>query len=117
MPHDPQATLLDMIQAVRRALALSGGMDGAQFLNDERVQWAVFSQFVILGEAASRLPAEFCEKHPEVPWSAAVGMRHRLVHGYDRVDWTRVWRTVNFDLPPLLKQLEEIVSGSNLEGT
>jgi uncharacterized protein with HEPN domain len=36
-------------------------------------------------------------------------MRHRLVHGYDSVDWVRVWKTLRNDLPPLLQQLKALV--------
>jgi len=36
-------------------------------------------------------------------------MRHRLVHGYDSVDWDHVWRTLRDDLPPLLEQLTALL--------
>lgn len=28
-------------------------------------------------------------------------MRHRLIHGYDEIDWQTVWETVCDDLPKL----------------
>jgi len=109
MPHDPQASIFDMIQAVERAQRLSSGSSEEKFLSDETVQWAIFSQIVILGEAAGRLDRTFQNAHPEVPWSSIIGMRHRLVHGYDSVDWGRVWKTLRDDLPPLLQQLRALV--------
>jgi len=51
----------------------------------------------------------FQNAHPEVPWASIIGMRHRLVHGYDNVDWLRVWKTLRNDLPPLLKQLKTLM--------
>lgn len=109
MPHNPLAAVLDMVQAIEKAHQLSAGLPEAEFLADERTQWAVYSQIIILGEAASRLPRDFCAAHPDIPWSAAVGMRHRLVHGYDSVDWARVWKTLQNDLPPLLDQLKALL--------
>lgn len=109
MRHDPRSAVLDMVVAIERAVSLGGGTDEREFVSDERAHWAVYSQIVILGEAASRLPREFCETHPDVPWSSAIGMRHRLVHGYDSVDWHRVWRTLKEDLPPLLIQLRALL--------
>ncbi len=109
MAHDPLSAVLDMIRAIDMAQKLSAGLDEAEFLNDERTQWAIYSQIVILGEAASRLPRGYCDDHAEIPWSAAVGMRHRLVHGYDSVDWVRVWKTLKGDLPPLRRQLKALM--------
>ena len=38
------------------------------------------------------------------------GMRDRLIHGYFDVNLDIVWQTVQQDLPPLLAQLEKILS-------
>lgn len=104
MAHDPQAAILDMIQAIERAQRLTAGLDETAFLQNEQSQWALFSQIVILGEAAGRIERAFQDGHPEIPWSSTIGMRHRLVHGYDTVHWARVWKTLRNDLPPLLAQ-------------
>ena len=109
MPHDPRAAIFDMIQAIERAQRLSSGLSEAEFINNEAIQWAIFSQIVILGEAAGRLDRTFQNAHPEVPWTSIIGMRHRLVHGYDSVDWGRVWNTLRIDLPPLLQQLKALM--------
>ena len=36
-------------------------------------------------------------------------MRNRLVHGYDEVDLDVLWDTIEFDLPPLIKALQQIL--------
>jgi uncharacterized protein with HEPN domain len=36
-------------------------------------------------------------------------MRHRLIHGYDSVDFDILWNVVEVDLPPLIVELESIV--------
>lgn len=109
MPHDPSGAIFDMIQAVERAQRLSSKFSEAQFMSNETVQWAIFSQIVILGEAAGRLDRVFHDSHPHIPWVSIIGMRHRLVHGYDSVDWGRVWKTLQNDLPPLLQQLKALM--------
>jgi uncharacterized protein with HEPN domain len=45
---------------------------------------------------------------PDLPWVDIIGMRHRLVHSYGRVDYYVVWRTANEDLPPLIARLESL---------
>lgn len=65
---------------------------------------------MILGEAANRVDRMFQDAHPDVPWASVIGMRHRLIHGYDTVDWLRVWKTLRNDLPPLLQQLKALMA-------
>jgi len=40
----------------------------------------------VIGEAASRVPEEFHSRYLEVPWRRTVGIRNRLIHGYDRMN-------------------------------
>ncbi|WP_367652426.1 DUF86 domain-containing protein [Intrasporangium sp.] len=36
----------------------------------------------VLGEAASQVPSQVQESHPEIAWRAAARLRNRIVHGY-----------------------------------
>jgi uncharacterized protein with HEPN domain len=112
MPHNPRAALFDMIQAIEKAEQLSFGLTEDEFVRNELMQWAIYSQIIILGEAAGRVERAFQNDHPEIPWSSVTGMRHRLVHGYDSVDWERVWKTLRRDFPPLLEQLKILMADS-----
>ncbi len=109
MPHDPRAAVFDMQQAIERAQRLVRGLSKEEFSGNETVQWAIFSQIIILGEAAGRLDKDYQSRHSDIPWASITGMRHRLVHGYDSVDWERVWRTLIDDLPRLLAQLASLI--------
>ena len=40
-----------------------------------------------------------------------IGLRNRLIHGYDEVDLDIVWQIITADLPPLIKSLEKILEG------
>jgi len=103
------ATLLDIAAAAGRALQFARGLDRAAFLASEEKRWAVYSQLVIIGEAAARLSVTFQQKHEHIPWGQIVGMRNRLVHGYDQVNWQRVWETVTNDLSALLADLQPLL--------
>ncbi len=37
----------------------------------------------IVGEAASRVTADVRTRHDQIPWTDIVGVRNRLIHGYD----------------------------------
>jgi uncharacterized protein with HEPN domain len=79
--------LFDAITAIDTALEFLGGHDLAAYIADRMRRSAVERQLEILGEACSRL-----EKLDD-NWSAtipdirlAVGLRNRIIHGYDGVD-------------------------------
>ena len=67
----------------------------------------------IIGEAATRVGAESREKYPSIPWLQIIGMRNRLIHGYDAVDLDVLWDTIIDDLPPLIAELEKILLPKN----
>ena len=61
------------------------------------------------GEAVTRLPAEITEKYGEIPWGQIVGLRNRLIHGYDSVDLDVVEQILEKDLPDLIEKLQVVL--------
>jgi uncharacterized protein with HEPN domain len=39
-----------------------------------------------------------------------IGLRHHLVHGYNKVNLDMVWEILTIDLPPLIKALDVMVN-------
>jgi uncharacterized protein with HEPN domain len=111
MAHDDQLTLSQMLEAVRQIRSIVRGMDAAAFNADEIRQLALLHLIQRLGEAASRVSASLRDNHPELPWAQIVGMRNRIVHGYDHLDPEIVWRVATEDVEPVLAALERIVEG------
>lgn len=106
---DDRATVLDIVLACRPLQRFVAGVDEKHFHADEEKRWASVSQLLIVGEAATRLSGEFREAHPAVRWTQIAGMRNRLIHGYDKIKWPLVWRTIQHDLPQLLHELEGLL--------
>ena len=67
-----------------------------------------------LGEAVKRLPPVLRERYPAVPWKLMAGLRDRVSHGYNGIDYQTLWDTVERDLPPLLATIEQMLK--DLEG-
>jgi uncharacterized protein with HEPN domain len=101
--------VLDILEAVRLLQTFVAGVDQDTFENDLMRQAAVMRQLEIMGEAARRLSEETRLELSEIPWRQIIGMRNRLIHGYDDVDLAIVWDSVQNDLPLLIVQLEKIV--------
>lgn len=90
------------------ALSFTTDMSLADFRNDEKTQYAVIRCLEIIGEAAKRIPEEFRQGHPDIPWRSMAGMRDRLIHGYDVVDSEIVWVTVRDTIPAILQMIAQL---------
>jgi uncharacterized protein with HEPN domain len=108
MQRDP-ATLLDLQQHARLVIEFTAGISYASLLTDAKTRAAVLHEILIVGEAIKRLSQDFRLAHPQVPWKGFAGLRDRLIHGYDDVDFEEVWKTVNGDIPALLQFLEPLL--------
>lgn len=109
------ASLVDIREAIDRALFFVSDLAFEGFVSDERTKWAVYSQVIIIGEATSRISRDFQQNHPAVPWRKMIAMRHRIVHGYDEVDWRIVWDTVIGDLPRLRDLIRPLIPAESEE--
>ena len=102
-----------IVEAIDRIHRYVDDMTELTFLADEKTQDAVIRNFEILGEAAHNIElfhAEFAAAHPEVPWALMYTMRNRVAHGYFKVDFELVWKTIEMDLPELRSQVAAIMS-------
>lgn len=103
-----EVLLQDMLEAIKTIQSYSLPTYES-FLEDEKTQDAVMYNLIILGEVANRIPVEFQESHPEIPWSSIVGTRNVVVHGYDQVKLQIVWDIINKNLEKLRIQIEALI--------
>ena len=103
------AYLLDILLAGRKVFEYTRGLSHDEFKRNELVQDAAIRLISVIGEAASKVSFDFRAAHPDIPWSGMIGMRHRLVHDYFRVDVEKVWDTIQHDIPRLIALIEPLV--------
>ena len=77
-------------------------------LNDDIKEVVCFNLFQI-GELANGLSNEFVTVNNVIPWKQIIGMRHRIVHGYDTINLEIVWNTANESIPELKSYCKEIL--------
>jgi len=92
--------LKDIFEAIE-AIESYAVHDFDSFLKDDKTQDAIMFNLVIMGEAANHIPEEIQEAHPEIPWSALIGTRNVIVHGYDQVKLSIVWDIIQKNLANL----------------
>jgi len=107
--------LTDMVQAAAAIARFLRGVERVGFVQDELRQSAVLQKLIVIGEAAGRLPREFCDQHSEIPWADVVGFRNIAVHQYFAVNWDIVWTTATLELPDLREQVARILAEEYLE--
>lgn len=103
--HDPRVRLRHMLDFSEQAIRLMGQLSREEFASNELLLLAQARLVEMIGEAASRVPPELQESISDVPWADIVGMRHRLIHGYDTASIDKIYDVVIEDLPALVHSL------------
>ena len=112
MPKRDDATSFrHMLDHAREAVALMQDKSRSDLGSSRLHALALVRLIEIVGEAASRVSKTARARHPQIPWPQIIGMRNRLIHGYEIVDLDIVWQTVIKELPPLIAELEQILAG------
>ncbi len=95
-----------MLKAVRDVVTLAAGRHREDLATDMPMRRAMINAIQEIGEAAARVSAITRSRIEMIPWPMIVGMRNRLVHGYDEVDFDMVWKVAMEEAPALKVQLE-----------
>ena len=101
--------LLQIIKRCNRVIEKVSNVNATEFaLNDDIKEVVCFNLFQI-GELANGLSDEFTKEYNKIPWKHIIGMRNRIVHGYDTINLEIVWNTVNESIPELKSYCKEIL--------
>ena len=109
MQHDDKIKLRHMLDHAKEAVALVRGKEKSDLQKNRLLELAATRLVEIVGEAAAKISLENQAKYTSIPWSQIIGMRNRLIHGYDAVDLDILWDTLEVDLPPLISALKKIL--------
>jgi uncharacterized protein with HEPN domain len=104
--HDATVLLRHMLDHAKEPVDLLFGKEKADLASNRVLELALVRLIEIVGEAANRITAKDQSRYPSIPWKAIIGMRNRLVHGYDAIDLDVLWDTIKVDLPQLIEELE-----------
>jgi len=115
MRHDDLVYVGQMVDVARKLDERRARLSREKFDADEDVQLALTHLIQTLGEVARRLSPAFCAAHPEIPWSAIVGMRHKIVHDYLSIDLDLVWDVVALEIPALVPKLAALLPSEHCQ--
>ncbi len=108
--RDDRLGLGDMLSHAKEAVEMLGNSSREDLKNNRMQQLALTHLVEIVGEAANRVSQETQKTCPQIPWPLIIGMRNRLIHGYDLIDLDLLYDTITEDLPELIDSLEKITN-------
>jgi uncharacterized protein with HEPN domain len=110
MTNETHQRLLDVQVSCQAIGQYTAGLDFAAYERDAMVRDAVERRLGIVGEALSRvatLEPSLADRIPDL--RQIVGLRNRVIHGYDAVDDEIVWDVVQHWLPRLQAHVAELL--------
>lgn len=67
-----------------------------------------------LGEAVRRLPEDFLRERVGDPtWRRAIGMRNRIAHEYDAIDYEIIWQVISVHAAALRRSIDELLTAGD----
>lgn len=82
--------------------------DYNDYLSDIKTQSAVERQLGIIGEAVNKFDKHFPEDRLKNT-KKIIGLRNRLIHGYDTIDPSIIWAVIKKHLQPLKSEIRSIL--------
>jgi uncharacterized protein with HEPN domain len=110
MLKDDLVRLRHMLDAAREALSFALGKSRSDLDTNRMLVLSLVKDIEIIGEAAGKVSQGTRELCEGIPWQDIIDMRHHLTHAYFDIDLDIVWDTIMSDLPPLVAELEKIIS-------
>src|SRR5437773_1288574 len=110
MTNEARKRLLDVVNACEAIAEFVAGKDFSTYENDRLLRSGVERQFEIIGEALNKAGAAEPSLVAQIPeFHRIIGLRNRLIHGYDNVDDEILWDVVHSKLPPLKARIADIL--------
>ena len=110
MKTQTKKRLLDAFTACQAIETFVTDYTFADYEKNLMLRSATERQFEIIGEALHQAEVDDPEVTDLLPeLRRIVGMRNRIIHGYDSVDDELLWQTIQHNILPLSKHLEQIL--------
>ena len=105
--HTQDKYLADMLESAVAIQHYVKDLPFDGFWNDALKRDAVTYRINIIGEAAKHVSPATAKALPEIPFEMIRGMRNRIAHEYDRIDYRKVWGVAQENIAPLAAALEK----------
>ncbi|MCI6253987.1 DUF86 domain-containing protein [Eubacterium coprostanoligenes] len=80
-----------------------------QLLDDEFSQWAVTTPLYNIGEQVYKISDETKKQNPQIIWSVVSGLRHRLVHDYEGINWSIIVDVIFNEMEEFVNDVKKLI--------
>ena len=101
--------LVDIFEAAEEIAKLIEDASEESFLENRSTQYAVIFQFIVIGEAAAKIPMVLRDRYSDIDWKAIVGFRNILVHQYFSLDLGLIWLAATEHVAKLRERVLDIL--------
>ena len=111
-----QLYIQDMCEFSEKVLTYTKSLDQDAFVAEGLIYDATLRNIELIGEAATYIPTEVREAHPEIQWRQIIGTRNQVAHVYLGLDDDVIWDIICTDIPRLLPALRHLLETASEEG-
>ena len=102
--------LLQITKRCNRIIEKVTNINEIDFSMNEDVKEIICFNLFQIGELANGLSIEFLNEYNQIQWKQIIGMRNRIVHGYDSINLEIVWSTAIESIPELQANCKNILT-------
>ena len=96
-------------ESIDKIFEYLNGCTEDEFYNDDQKKDACLTRLIVIGEYGSKISEALRTKFSEIEWQQIKAARNFYVHLYNHIDWTKVWETIQTDLPDLKIKVQKIL--------
>lgn len=100
--------LEDISFSIDHIFDYTAGLNFEHYETDQKTKDAVERNFLIIGEAVSRIPDDFKNQHDHIEWRIIKDFRKFIIHEYFGINNLILWDTILLRLPQLRKDIQEL---------
>jgi uncharacterized protein with HEPN domain len=92
-----------------KVLSYCHGVTKNEFISDSKLAEACVFNLAQIGELVRLFNQNFLDSHKNIEWHKIRGLRNKIIHEYERVNFLLVWDIISNHLPIFVVQLKEII--------
>lgn len=108
-----EAVILKKIMTyAKQTIEFKGDIDFSEFQKDYKTISACVFNLSQIGELVSKLSDEFINSENHIPWKKIKGMRNKIIHDYEGIQYNIVWDVLTVFLPKLIEDIDSLIDNA-----
>jgi uncharacterized protein with HEPN domain len=102
--------LRDAREYAEHALYDAGGLSAEILAGANQPLHAALYDLAVVGETLNKVSSEVKGAAPDLPWKAIADLRNLIIHAYWQIDLEIIAYIIEFELEPLIAELDKLLA-------